>query len=245
MAWFKIDDNFVTSQKVLRIPRALRPTAIGIWTMVGVWSAHDRTDGVVPSWILEEFGCTDEVRQILVEVGLWHDLDNGIVFKNWSDWQPTKAELEAKSLDISRKRSEAGKRGMASRYQADNKTLTNSNPEPEPEPEPITTNVVISDRFDEFWAVWPRREAKATAKKSWAKALKKATVEEILTGAVRFAQSPNRPELRFVPHASTWLNNERWSDPEPVGDSSRVTNAQRNLDTVAYFESLQRLELEP
>ena len=35
MAWFKVDDRLYSSLKVMRIPRRLRASAIGLWTMAG------------------------------------------------------------------------------------------------------------------------------------------------------------------------------------------------------------------
>lgn len=69
--------------------------------------------------------------------------------------------------------------------------------------------------FDDFWAIWPRKDAKKNASTAWSRAVKKAPAEVILTAARAYAESPNRPEKQFVPHAATWLNGERWNDPLP------------------------------
>lgn len=145
MAWFKVDDGFYTSQKVLSIPRKDRATAVGVWLLVGTWSADKMTDGLVPDFILEEFGCTPEIREILVIAGLWKIYDTGsdcvgIEFHDWCDYQPTKAQLQ----DKQKARSEAGKLGgqrsgeaRRSKTEANVKqNEANANPEPEPEPEP-------------------------------------------------------------------------------------------------------------
>jgi len=41
MAWFKVDDGFLTSSKVMSISRAKRAEVLGVWLSVGVWSAHE------------------------------------------------------------------------------------------------------------------------------------------------------------------------------------------------------------
>lgn len=66
--------------------------------------------------------------------------------------------------------------------------------------------------FETFWKLYPRKTDKGGARKAWAKAIKKATMGVITAGAQRFAADPNLPEPQFIPHASTWLNNERWND---------------------------------
>lgn len=143
MAWFKIDDSFLMSSKVLSIPRAIRAEALGMWTMAGVWSAHEMKDGLVPAHVLEDFGCRDEVRDALIAAGLWVVAEkNAIYMHNWATYQPLKEELMERRENTSAVRSEAGRRSGESRR---NKTGTKAeqnrtklNPEPEPEPEPPT-----------------------------------------------------------------------------------------------------------
>lgn len=140
MAWFKVDDAFLMSSKVLSIPRSHRNEALGVWLQTAVWSAHEMKDGLIPAHILDEFGCTAEIRSMLVESHLWVDAERGcVLIHNWNKYQPTREELELKRSEVSQKRSEAGKRGMAARWDNkpitnDNNAITNDNPEPEPEP---------------------------------------------------------------------------------------------------------------
>lgn len=67
--------------------------------------------------------------------------------------------------------------------------------------------------FNEFWALYPRRIAKAAARKSWAR----LTPEQQLAAA-RAVQNhaqywlTKETELEFIPHPATWLNQERWED---------------------------------
>ncbi len=96
MVWFKVDDGFASSRKVLSIPRTQRAAAIGVWTLAGSWAAKELTDGVVPQYALDELGVTPRLSRALVEARLWLDHpEGGIVFKNWADFQPTRAEVEA------------------------------------------------------------------------------------------------------------------------------------------------------
>ena len=72
-------------------------------------------------------------------------------------------------------------------------------------------NKKIVDRFDDFWSIYPRKTAKGAARAAWIKALKKDTASSIIESALAFSSDPNRDES-FTPHASTWLNQERWLD---------------------------------
>lgn len=69
--------------------------------------------------------------------------------------------------------------------------------------------------FDDFWAVWPRKDSKKTAQTAWARAIKKADPAAIVAAARAYAGSPHRPEKQFVPYGASWLNAERWNDPLP------------------------------
>ena len=67
--------------------------------------------------------------------------------------------------------------------------------------------------FDEFWSLYPRKIAKATARKAWAK----LSPEQQLMAAKAIDThcqywSAKETELEFIPHPATWLNNERWED---------------------------------
>lgn len=96
MVWFKVDDGFYSSRKVLSIPRPQRLAAVGLWTMAGNWCARELTDGVVPAYVLAELGATPRLRRALVEAGLWLDQgSDGIEFSNWAQYQPTRADVEA------------------------------------------------------------------------------------------------------------------------------------------------------
>lgn len=141
MAWFKVDDAFLMSSKVLSIPRSIRMEAVGVWLSAGVWSAHEMKDGLVPAHVIEDLGCRDEIREALIAAGLWVVAEkNAILIHNWGKYQPLKEELMERREVISEARAEAGRRSGESRR---NKTgtkpeqnRTKLNPEPEPEPEP-------------------------------------------------------------------------------------------------------------
>lgn len=69
------------------------------------------------------------------------------------------------------------------------------------------------DEFAAFWSSYPRRTAKIDAMKSYVKARKLASAEDILAGVERYKQHlPD--EVRFICHPATWLNQGRWMDEE-------------------------------
>ena len=101
-------------------------------------------------------------------------------------------------------------------------------------------------QFEEFWSVYPKRADKRTALSAWEKALGRASLEEILDGAARYRDDPNREEA-YTKNASTWLNADAWAnDPLPPRPSERGparNRADERMDQHrAVIENLRRIE---
>jgi hypothetical protein len=171
MAWFKVDDGFHHSAKVLSIPRAIRAEALGAWILGGTWSADNMTDGFIPCAVLLDWPVSEEAVQALVDAGLWDRVEGGIQFHDWCEYQPTREQLEAKREEAHAKRVAAGRKGAETRWQSDSNDIalnsiaiaTDSiaialdSPEPVPVPkEPLLSDSRESDdgRFpDEVYAI--------------------------------------------------------------------------------------------
>lgn len=76
----------------------------------------------------------------------------------------------------------------------------------------IPSPAAAGDAFGEFWSAYPRKVGKGHARKAYTRALKRGSPEDILAGCRRFAEQSRNVEPRFVAHASTWLNGDRWTD---------------------------------
>ena len=79
--------------------------------------------------------------------------------------------------------------------------------------------------FSDFWQSYPRKTAKPVAQKAYAKALKTVTHDDIMFGLSQ--QLPGMDakkqagDAAFIPHPSTWLNQQRWEDdPEFTGPNN-------------------------
>lgn len=70
--------------------------------------------------------------------------------------------------------------------------------------------------FETFWQNYPRKIGRIAAEKAYAKARRRATAAEILSGVENYRQHlPD--DMQFVCHASTFLNQGRWMDQyEPL-----------------------------
>jgi len=65
--------------------------------------------------------------------------------------------------------------------------------------------------FDRFWAVYPKKTAKAVALKAWKKGKCDGVVDAIVAAVDSQARS-RQWKQGIIPHASTWLNQRRWED---------------------------------
>jgi hypothetical protein len=82
--------------------------------------------------------------------------------------------------------------------------------------------------FVAFWTAYPRKADKGHGRAAWAKAIKRgADPNTIIAAAERYADYCARAdtEPRFIAHASTWLNGERWEDQ--LAAASPRTNGYR------------------
>jgi len=68
--------------------------------------------------------------------------------------------------------------------------------------------------FEAWYARFPRKQGKAEARKRWARMspAERASAWMALDGWERYVASAG---TRYVPYASTWLNQGRWEDDAP------------------------------
>lgn len=80
--------------------------------------------------------------------------------------------------------------------------------------------------FDEFWGIYPRRHAKIAAKAVWARKNLDVVSDVIVTGLKRqLANGGFSDDPKFIPHPSTWLNQERWVDETASNRQPAPTDA--------------------
>jgi len=80
-----------------------------------------------------------------------------------------------------------------------------------------TSNRAREEKFDAFWAAYPRKVSKGSARTAWRSAVKKVDPDVIVAAVEAWAPSQAGKEAKFIPHASTWLNGERWADEVEAG----------------------------
>ena len=77
--------------------------------------------------------------------------------------------------------------------------------------------------WPEFWEAYPHKVGKGAALPAYARALRKASAEQLLAGVVRYRNSkpPDHPWC----NPQTWLNQERWNDQPDLINGAPHGNA--------------------
>lgn len=114
--WVYFDDQYAEHPKI----DALSDGAFRLHTAAIFYSNRHATDGIITA---------DRVRRLvprfkrihaqeLVDRLLWHDLGDGAAYfiHDFLDWNKSKAQVEERRSEISQRRSDAGKKGAASRW---------------------------------------------------------------------------------------------------------------------------------
>jgi len=102
------------------------------------------------------------------------------------------------------------------------------------------------DEFIDWYLEYPRKESKAAAERAYTKARKTATAEQLIAGAIRYAQDPNR-EPQYTKLPATWLNSGCWEDgPLPPRGNGQTTHAQRvDAASQRMLQQLQANDTQP
>jgi hypothetical protein len=193
MTWIKLDDSLPNNPKIL----PLSDGAFRLYIEGLCYANQYLTDGYLANAVLIRLDQGNN-RDELVWAKLWIESEDGICINDYTEHQSSKADVEAKKEQV---------RERVKRYRTkSNADVTLSETEYRNRIQNTDT-----EAFDRFWSVYPRKAGKQDAQRSFERALKVATLDEILAGAQKYADDPNRV-AQFTAHPSTWLNQGRWSD---------------------------------
>ena len=88
--------------------------------------------------------------------------------------------------------------------------------------------------FNEFWKSYPRKVAKAYARKAWNKIKPDRELLDKMLKTLEWQKDSEdwkRDGGQFIPHPSSWLNGERWED-EPYKEESFEEKVAKKLRVV-------------
>ena len=82
----------------------------------------------------------------------------------------------------------------------------------------ITNNKkpIYTEDFNEWWNLYPRKAgSKTKAFQIWSKIVdKELDIQQLYSFTVKYKQSIKDTDIKFIPHATTWLNGRRWETIE-------------------------------
>ena len=95
--------------------------------------------------------------------------------------------------------------------------------------------------FEEFWNTYPRKLDKAKAFRAFRSALKRATFEDILAGAIAYRNDPKRnPD--FTKYPASWLNADAWENAATEPDRSKEERrAKEKAQSDAYLREMEEI----
>lgn len=228
--------------------------ALGLWVKSLTYCNRNLTDGHFPQRAVGKWHDSDtDAPAQLTEAGRWHlpghvcgdcpqPAAGFLYVHGYLDVHKSREEVQEQSKARAAAGAAGGKAKAAKQVakpDAGNakQTSSRSYPETDTETDNNTTraDALADDGFEAFWAAYPNGRAKQPAAKSWARAIKAATPDAIMAGLL--AQLPewraHREFPKYVPMASTWLNQQRWTDETtptllPDAPTARVTARQCN-----------------
>jgi hypothetical protein len=99
-------------------------------------------------------------------------------------------------------------------------------------------------QFEEFWKEYPRKVDRAAALRAFKSALKRASFEDLLAGAIAYRNDPARkPE--FTKYPATWLNADAWLNVAALPEVKANNEARRQKEleaSQAYLRQMHEIE---
>lgn len=234
-SFIKIHDNIEENPKVEALSDKAFRHLIGLWC----YCSRNWTDGKVSGATMRRKTTPATLRN-LIDAGLVERDGDDYQMHDYLEHQRSRAAME----ELSAARAAAGKRGgeakakgLASAKQPASKSVAERERErntPLPplrvaSPSDATGSSADADRdrdsspsFDDFWQAYPRQDGQAKARSAWNHAIRAgADTTAILGGLQRNLDRLTAvTEPRFIPTATTWLRDERWTDQGPPSPPS-------------------------
>jgi hypothetical protein len=213
LKWFKVwtsilsDDDFDPFRE-----GTLADT--GRWMRLGAYTALHGNSGSVEIMKdtlfrllnvtdIGELTCKLMFKNVLFEEGKNRDGKITVTFHKWHKYQiDSTAALRMKTLRIKR-------RGEERRIRGDKKRIP---------PYPPQTDSELWQRFELFWSAYPKKVSKAVAARIWDDLRPSQELTQTMLAAIeqqKQSEQWKKDGGQFIPHPSTWLGQERWTD-QPV-----------------------------
>lgn len=101
-------------------------------------------------------------------------------------------------------------------------------------------NITPKVPFDDFWEAYPNKVGKASAKTKYEKKVKDLATHNLIMKDLekrKYFHEWIKDGGRYIPHPTTYLNNERWND------EYQTTQQNQTLDLIAKLEREENEEI--
>jgi hypothetical protein len=162
----------------------------------------------------------------LQEVGLLEAVEGGFLVRSWTKWNKSAEEIgKLLAKDRERKaRKDAEEAPNSERngfgIWADSE-LQSSTEQSSTEQNTKEKGIVhaarsrqLANDFDEWWAIYPKKQGKEAARKKYMTVRKTVEAETLLAGVRSYALLKAGEDKQFVKMPAGWLNDGRWSDEQ-------------------------------
>jgi acyl dehydratase len=239
MAWVRLWEDMPTDPKWRVIAkRSGRSIAEAMAVFNFMLVAASKANGNLDAWSDEDVAAALDMEPEHVEAirnAMQGKVLTGDRLSAWEVRQPKREDDSLQRVRAHRERQrDAVKRDVTQcnavetqRNAPDTDTDTDTDTEPDREDTPRDA---IADEFDgQFWPAYPLRKAKGAALKAYRSARKRTTLTVILTALDK--QRSVFAEPKYSPHATTWLNGDRWLDEiiEGAGNGPKPTKFDNML----------------
>lgn len=264
MAWIESHQALKDHPKTRKLARLLditTPAAIGHLHCFWWWALDYATDGDLSRYdsmdiaIGSEWEGDDETFvQAMATAGFIDFIDDGsLLVHDWSDYAGkliARRESNAQRMRDARSTSvqdtcNARAEHVRTRVGLPNQPTIPTVPTVPNQPTKGAGDADLEAKFAEFWKAYPRKTDRKGALAKFAKVdWRDVEFDDVMAALERQKQSPQwtKDGGQFVPHATTWLNRERWNDevPEPSPPTATAPRRDGGLSTNDLKEIARR-----
>ena len=186
------DDGFITPRKIMRMTGA---TADDLNVLIGKKFVIPFDSGVI---VIAAWRVNNMVRKDWYKPTIYQEELAQLVENPSGKYEFVNEMLTDCSRRLGKVRLGKGRLGEGT----DRPKLAESKP-----------SVMVEEDFNQFWSSYPNKKNKVKAKVKFL-TLKKELLPTILGSVEAQKKTRQWQDPRYIPHAVTWINNERWNDEE-------------------------------
>lgn len=227
-----IKPGFFLNEQLAELPYQWRLLFIGLWTQA------DR-DGRLEDRPLRLKAALFPYDDLDIDEGLGCLANAGLLIRYETDERrliaiPTWAKHQLPHVKEQRSELPAPEHMTCTVQACELPVRKGADPDPDPDPDPEGSGSAAHEaRFEQFWAVYPRKVGKGAARAVWMRLRPNGELARDICAAVEAqAQTPQwkRNGGQFIPHPRTWLTQARWEDEvDRAGQPSPTPRALMGL----------------